>query len=126
MNELPKFTNPLEYIRDYLPAWFGVHPAYGEIAAMVYNAEIAGFTEFEHENFNSLVDRAALGIPYQVSDLIKRNHALKVLMIIIARHRMQKHGEDYRSIIDDLISQSNFTEEESVLIGPQPDDWWNG
>lgn len=114
----------LSYIRDYLPEYFGVHPAYGKAAELVFHAELIDSKLFCQEQFETNRERAALGIPYQVDDPKKREHALDVLEIIVCLHRQNKHGEDHSQRIEYLKMNAHFTNAELELI-MRPEDWWS-
>jgi hypothetical protein len=115
----------LNYITDYLPKFFKVHPLNGKVAELVFHAEQVDKKLFCQEQFSSTRERAALGIPYQVEDMEKREHALNVLEIILCRHRQKEHGEDHAKRIELLKMETDFSDEEAAMI-MQPEDWWNG
>ena len=121
-----------EYIRDYLPGFLGVHKAGGRLAEMVLDSEANGDKTFAHEEFGSVYDRAKWAMPYQVEGelyLGRRNHAILVLALIIARHRQNYHNEDTSRVISELeglIEKSPHTSyEDKQVLGPQPEGFWN-
>lgn len=114
-----------EYIRDYLPAKFGVHPAFGIIAELVLLSERTGKEAFAHENFGNPRDRAALGIPYQVENLVERERVLNVLEYLILKHREIEPGENHGERMVELYKNTEFTPEEFEMI-TSPRDFWGG
>jgi len=113
----------LEYVNKYLPERLDVNPVFGDVAAMIFNLELAGDERFGNDKFDSLRERAELGIPYQVTDIEERKRVLNVLELILCRHRQDKHGEDYTDRIEELNKTTMTAEEADMLAGTE--DWWN-
>jgi len=114
----------LEYVRDYLPQFFGVNEVFGKIAELIFFAEKADPKLFADDRFSSSRERAALAIPYQVRDLNKREHILDIIEILILKHRQDQHGEDWQRRIDEICANTEFSNEEADLMA-RPEDWWS-
>jgi hypothetical protein len=111
----------LEYIRDVAPKVCGVHPSFGKVAELVYNAEIsASVPEFEASYFTSARERAELAMPYQVIDTYVRMHVLNVIELAICTHRQAKHEEDHSGRIAVLLLAPMSVEEKEMATR----DWW--
>lgn len=120
----------LKYIRDFLPKLFNVNPAFGKIAEMVYYKEVAGEEQFSNESFDNPRYRAALAIPYQVKDIKERERVLNVLEIILLRHRVEFHGEDWwvERIIELKENTTLLPQEADLLtkLEESPRSFWSG
>lgn len=115
----------LQYIRDYLPKHLNVHPAFGKVAELVFNSERINNPAFSNDKFESLRERAELGIPYQINNLDERERILNILEIILCKHRQEMHGENYNNRIKKLLIDTNITEDEYNMI-MKPKGFWSG
>lgn len=117
----------VEYIRDYLPGYFGVNPVFGKAAEILFYAEQANPGLFDSNKFSSERERCRLivnlfaGFPEVVNSKIE--HVLNFFEVLILRHKEEKHGENHSDRIS-VLSGKNFTEEEAAIIA-DPEGFWN-
>lgn len=127
----------LEYIRDYLPKFFKVHPSYGKVAEWIYLREKSLFFKFikgnpfSYDKFSSTRERARFGIPYQVCDSMKkeRKNKINILELVICIHRQKVHKEDHKERIEFLYDHTDMTQEENQMlkdIQNNPTRFWSG
>ena len=115
----------IEFLKDYLPNYLGINKAYGAIAEWIFLEEKKGNPIFANENFRSLRDRAALGIPCsQIEDQTKLNNMLDFFEWALCVHRYAHHNEDYQNRISELIQKESV--QKMAEIVPSPDEWWIG
>ena len=111
-----------KYIKDVAPEVCGVHPAFGKVAELVFDAEIAGDTpEFSSENFVSSRERAELAAPYTAKNENAREHVIDVVELAICSHRQANHEEDHAERIEYLKGQDVGADEIEMAVR----DWWN-
>jgi hypothetical protein len=116
--------NLLNYIRIECPKVCGVHPAYGRVAELIYNDELQEDSEFRNENFESLRERAKLGLPFKPINKEAYEHCLDVLELVLCIHRQEKHNENYEQRINEL-KQIELTKEEADMVA-NPEGFWSG
>ncbi len=111
-----------EYISDAAPKLCSVHPAFGQVAALVFNAEKDGTVPaFDSDNFETTRERAELAAPYPATDAIKREHVLDVIELALCTHRQANHTEDHSERIEVLKAQPMAPDELEMATR----DWWS-
>jgi hypothetical protein len=119
----------LEYIKNYLPGYFGINPVFGEAAEVLFYTEQASPGIFNSDKFSSERERCRLivnlfaGFP-EVDDN-KVEHVLNFFELLILYHKQQKHDENHQDRINELVGSTEFTAEEASIIA-EPDEWWIG
>ena len=112
----------LDYITKDAPAACEVHPSFGEVARLIFNSEKdGGNPAFAPEAFGHTRARAALAVPYQVDDVVMREHVIDVVELAICNHRQAKHGKDHADRITLLEARPMNAEEREMATR----DWWN-
>lgn len=119
----------VEYIRDYLPGYFGVNPVFGKAAEVLFYTEQASPGIFDSNLFSSERERCRLVVNlfagFPEVDNAKVGHVLNFFELLILRHKQQKHDEDHQDRINELVGTTEFTAEEAIIIA-EPMGWWDG
>ncbi len=112
----------LDYITKDAPAACGVHASFGEVARLIFEAEKSGSVPaFDSDAFQDTRERAELAVPYQVADLIMREHILDVVELAICNHRQANHSEVHSDRIEVLKAKPMSPDELEMAI----QGWWN-
>jgi hypothetical protein len=124
----------LQYIRDVIPAACGVHPANGNVAALVLQEEKDNPEAFKAELFDNPRDRARLMMPYAPAKgyELEYERKLDVLELLVVRNGNQKYPGDDRYNGYDTEQQEAYLEasmsdeqlKEANSISTR--EWWSG
>ena len=110
----------IEFIRDEAPKRCGVHPAFGKVAVLVFEAEQKEGM-FPQEDFLTNRDRARLVLPYKPVNEKEYERCLDIIEYIGMRHRTEKHGENYLALMEAEYKNIDPTTEEAAMM---EDDYW--
>ena len=99
-----------DFIEHTAPEYCGVHPSYGEIALLVFEAEQFGNIAFAQESFKTMRERAMMVVPYRAeSKPDTHEHVLNFAEYMGCVHRQNAHGEDYNERIGQLSEKIKET-----------------
>ncbi len=111
----------LAYITKEAPEACGVHPAFGEVARLVFESEKdGGNPSFAADAFDDTRARAELALPYHATDIIMREHIVDVVELAICTHRQTEHKENHADRIA-LLKERPMSSEELDMATR---DWW--
>jgi len=112
-----------QYIGVELPKKCGVHPSYGKIAELVFDAENMGDPAFQGDQFESHRQRGVvLFCSYDTDFPEEKEKGLDVIELSIANHRQTIHGEDHNGRMEILKEKIN----DSELVEMALKGWWWG
>jgi len=112
-----------QYIGIELPKKCEVHPSYGKIAELVFDAENMGEAAFQGDQFESIRQRGeVLFCSYKTDFPEEKEKGLDVIELSISNHRQTLHGEDHNERMEILKEKIN----DSELVEMASKRWWLG